>query len=407
MHDLIIIGGGPAGMAAGIYAARAKLKVAILEKVVAGGQAYTTREIVNYPGFKEIIGPELSKTMAQHTMDFGAEIIKEEVVEVELDGEIKVIKTKKGNRYEAGAVILAVGSQPRMLNVPRERALRGSGVSYCATCDAEFYEGLHVIVVGNGDAALEEAVYIAKFASQVTVIVIHDEGIVDCNRVSAEKAFNNPKIQFSWNSVLEEIRGDDEVESVVIKNLKTGNIKDLEAQGVFIYVGTVPETGFLQGKINLDERGYIITNDMMETSVPGVYAAGDTRVKYLRQVVTSVADGATAAVAAERYLDEEKDFREKILTSKVPVLLAFWSPAVEQSIGYVAMLEKTVADVGDKCRLVKVDMSRKKMTGRKYNVSTTPAALLLMNGKVVKDFPEMVESTEIKSQLKLLMKSRY
>lgn len=137
--------------------------------------------------------------------------------------------------------------------------------------------------------------------------------------------------------------------------------------------------------------------------IPGVYAAGDTRVKYLRQVVTSVADGATAAVAAERYLDEEKDFRETILTSKFPVLLAFWSPAVEQSIGYVAMLEKTVADVGDKCRLVKVDMSRKKMTSRKYNVSTTPAALLLMNGKVVKDFPEMDESTEIKFQLKLLM----
>ena len=399
MYDLIIVGGGPSGLAAGIYGARAKLKVAILEKVVTGGQAYTTREIVNYPGFKNTTGPELSKIMAEHAKDFGAEIIKEEVVEVQLGGETKVIKTKKGNLYEAGAIILAVGSQPRLLNVPRERELRGSGVSYCATCDAEFYEGLHVIVVGNGDAALEEAVYITKFASRVTVIVIHDEGIVDCNRVGAEKAFSNSKIEFVWNSVLDEIRGQDEVESVVIKNLKTGNLTVLEAQGVFIYVGTVPETGFLQGKIDLDDRGYIITNEMMETSVPGVYVAGDARVKYLRQVVTSVSDGAIAAVAAERYLDEERDFRETILNSDVPVLLAFWSPATEQSIAYIAMLQKVVADIGNKCRLVKVDISRKKMTAQKYGVLKAPAALLLINGKVVKDLFGVLEGSAIKSQL--------
>jgi thioredoxin reductase (NADPH) len=386
MHDLIIIGGGPGGLAAGIYGARAKLKTAILEKVTPGGLVFTTREIVNYPGFKETSGPDLSKIMAQHAKDFGAEIIKEEVVEVELDGDIKSIRTKKGNRYDAGAVILAVGSQPRMLNVPGERKLRGSGVSYCATCDADFYEGQHVIVVGNGDAALEEAIYLTKFASFVTVIVIHDEGIVDCNRVSAERALHHPKIEFIWNSVLAEIKGSDEVESVTIKNLKTGELKYLGAQGVFIYVGTVPETEFLKGKVDLDEKGYIITDEMMETSVRGVFAAGDGRVKYLRQVVTAVADGATAAVAAERFLDEERDIKESVLNCDAPILLlAFWDPAVEESINYIAMLEALAVEIGNKCRLVKVDLSRKKMAAQKFGVSKAPASILLVNGKVVKN----------------------
>jgi len=197
--------------------------------------------------------------------------------------------------------------------------------------------------VGNGDAALEEAVHLTKFARLVTVIVIHDEGVVDCNRVSAERALCHPRIEFVWNSVLDEIKGSDEIESVTIKNLKTGELKTLEAQGVFIYVGTVPETGFLEGKIDLDERGYIITNEMMETSVRGVFAAGDGRVKYLRQVVTAVADGATAAVAAERFLDEERDIKESLLNCDIPVLLGFWDPAVEESISYIAMLEGMAA----------------------------------------------------------------
>ncbi|MCL4441942.1 MAG: FAD-dependent oxidoreductase, partial [Firmicutes bacterium] len=200
VYDLVIIGGGPAGLAAGIYGARAKLKTVILEKSVVGGQAFTTREIVNYPGFfSGTTGPDLMATMADHAKGFGAEIIKEEVVEVELEGEEKRIKTKKGNQYQAKAVIIATGSQPRSLNIPGERELRGKGVSYCATCDAEFYEDLPVVVVGNGDAAIEEAMYITKYASKVTVIVIHDEGIVDCNRASAEKAFKNEKIEFVWN----------------------------------------------------------------------------------------------------------------------------------------------------------------------------------------------------------------
>jgi len=385
VYDLLILGGGPAGLAAGIYGARAKLKTAILEKGAVGGMAFTTREIVNYPGFKSTTGPDLMKTMASHAKEFGAEIIKGQITEVDLDGEIKTVKTKKGVQYQARAVILAPGSQPRLLNIPGEKKLRGSGVSYCATCDAEFYEDLTVVVVGNGDAAIEEAIYITKYASKVIVIVIHDEGIVDCNKASAEKAFKNPKIEFVWNSVLAEIKGKENVEAVVVKNLKTGELTEVKAEGVFIYVGMVPETEFLKGKVELDQRGYIPTNEMMETNIDGVCAAGDARVKYLRQVVTAASDGAVAAVTLERYLAEEDDFKENVLNADKPVLLAFWSPADEESIEAVARLEQTVAESGDKVKLVKVDMSRKKRIARRYNVTEVPAALLLKEGKVVRN----------------------
>jgi thioredoxin reductase (NADPH) len=386
-YDLVIIGGGPAGLTAGIYGARARLKTAILEKAVLGGQAFTTREIVNFPGFLEnTSGPDLMKAITAHAEGFGSEILRDEVVDLTLEGETKLITLKKKGQLSAKAVILAVGSQPRLLNIPGEKKLRGVGVSYCATCDAEFYEGLHVVVVGNGDAAIEEAIYIAKFASKVSVLVIHDEGVVDCNRVSAEKAFENPKIEFIWNSVLMEIQGQHEVESVLIRNLKTGSIKELEASGVFIYVGMVPGTDFLKGKVELDERGYILTNEMMETSVIGVYASGDARAKYLRQVVTAANDGAIAAVAAERYLTEEADFREYILGSDNPVLLIFWSPDHAESLRTISKLEEILSETNLEIQLVKIDVSRKIGMVKKYNVSKIPTLLLLNKGELMEEF---------------------
>jgi len=387
-YDLIIIGGGPAGLAAGVYGARAKLKTAILEKGAVGGLAFTTREIVNYPGFKATTGPDLMRNMADHAKEFGADIIKEQVLDIDLSKEVKIITTKKGNQYEARAVIIASGSQPRLLNIPGERRLRGSGVSYCATCDADFYQDLTVVIVGNGDAAIEEAMYITKYASKVIVIVIHDEGIVDCNKASAEKAFRNEKIEFVWNSVLTEIIGQDAVEGVGVKNLKTGDLSEIKAEGVFIYVGMIPETELLKGKIDLDARGYIVANDLMETSVDGVYAAGDARVKNLRQVVTAASDGAIAAVGAEKFLLEEDDFKENILNANKPVVLAFWSPMDENCIDAVAKLEQAVAESGDKVSLVKVDISRKKRLAQRYNVTNIPAAIMLEDGKVIRNLSE-------------------
>lgn len=405
-YDLVIIGGGPAGLTAGIYGARARLKTAILEKAVVGGQAFTTREIVNFPGFLgDTTGPELVTAFANHAKKFGSEIIKDEVINLELDGETMLINLKKGGQLSAKAVIIAVGSQPRLLNIPGERKLRGMGVSYCATCDAEFYEDLHVIVVGNGDAAIEEAIYITKYASKVTVLVIHDEGIVDCNKASAEQAFRNDKISFIWNSVLVEIKGKDEVESVTIKNLKTGTIADLEANGVFIYVGMVPGTEFLKNQVALDERGYITTNELMETSVSGVYAAGDSRVKYLRQVVTAASDGAVAAVSAERYLAEEDDFLENVIKAEKPVLLAFWSPELNDSIAIISSLERSISETGDQFKLVKVDVSRKKGIAHRYSVTKAPTILLLKDGKLTKELAADLEidmKTQLREELDLI-----
>jgi len=304
LYDILIVGAGPGGLTAGIYGSRARLKTAVIEKGRPGGQAATTMEMENYPGFYEkTTGPGVMDQFAAHATHFGAEIIKGLVTDLDLTGEIKKVTTKTGETYEARTIILSPGAQPRTLGVKGEGQLRGKGVSYCATCDADFFEELDVVVVGNGDAAIEEAMYLTKFAETVTVIVIHNEGVLDCNKMSAEKAMKNPKIKWIWNSVLDEIIGDELVEGVRVKDIKTGEITDLDVNGVFVFIGSVPNTDFLQGKVELNQWGYIVTNDKMETNIPGVYAVGDAREKYLRQVVTAAADGAIAAVAAERFLE--------------------------------------------------------------------------------------------------------
>ena len=305
MYDVLIVGGGPGGLAAGIYAGRGRLKTAILEKGVLGGQAATTMEMENYPGFfEEATGPGVMGQFLAHAKHFGVEIIKGTATGFELNDKIKKVTTQTGESYMARSVILAPGAVPRSLGIPGEERLRGKGVSYCATCDADFFEELDIIVVGNGDAAIEEAMYLTKFAESVTVIVIHEQGVLDCNKKSAERAQQNKKIKWVWNSTLEEIIGDELVEAAVIKNVKTGELSTMDINGVFFFVGTIPKTDFLSGIVNLDKSGYILTNDKMETNIPGVYAIGDARAKYLRQVITAAADGAIAAVAAERYLEE-------------------------------------------------------------------------------------------------------
>lgn len=382
IYDVLIVGGGPGGMAAGIYGSRARLSTAIVEKGRPGGQASTTMEMENYPGFFEkSTGPGIMKQFAAHAEHFGTEFLKGLVTDVDFSGAVKKVITRDGAEYQGHTVILSPGAEPRTLNVKGEGKLRGKGVSYCATCDADFFEELDVVVVGNGDAAIEEAMYLTKFAESVTVIVIHDEGTLDCNKMSAEKAFKNPKIRWVWNSVLDEIKGDELVESVMVKNIKTGELTEMETNGVFFFVGTVPKTDFLKGKIQLDDHGYVITNDKMETDVPGVYAVGDARVKYLRQVVTAAADGAIAAVAAEKYLDEMESFREQVLESEKPVLLAFWAPQIEASIEAVGLLEAFIEKHGEKVSLAKMDTYRNKMTATTYSVTQTPSVLLFDGGE--------------------------
>ena len=301
-YDLIIIGAGPAGLAAAIYGARAKLRTLVLEKESPGGQAAKTNEIVNYPGIlSEITGAEMMDNWAKHAEHFGAEIKRATVLDMDIDGEIKTLATKK-DVYKTRVLILTTGAAPKFLNIPGEKQFHGKGVSYCATCDAPFFMEQEVLVVGSGDSAIEEAVFLTKFARRVTVAVLHDEGVLDANRHSRDEAFNNNKISWIWNSAVREIRGEELLTGAVLENLKTGEISEIAVDGVFIFIGTNPQTGFLQGKVELDSDGYILTNEQMETSVRGVYAAGDARAKYLRQVVTAASDGAIAATAAERYL---------------------------------------------------------------------------------------------------------
>ncbi len=335
----------------------------------------------NYPGFyKHTTGPGIMDEFAAHAAHFGTEILKGTVVDMELEGPVKKVITKSGETYEAHSVILAPGAEPRSLNIKGEGQLRGKGVSYCATCDADFFEDLDVVVIGNGDAAIEEAMYLTKFANEVTIIVIHDEGILDCNKASAEKAFQNPKLKWVWSSVLDEIKGDELVESVVVKNIKTNELTELEVNGVFFFVGSVPKTEFLKGKVELNEQGYIITNELMETNVPGVYAVGDAIVKFLRQVVTAAADGAIAAVAAEKYLAEMESFREQVLEAKTPVLLAFWAPQVEASIGAIAVLEGVVESKAGAVSLAKLDTYRNKKTSDNYQIKSIPTVILFDKG---------------------------
>lgn len=303
-YDCIIVGGGPGGLAAAIYGARARMSTLVIEKGNPGGQAATTEEMENYPGFaRGTTGPGLAKAFADHAESFGAELTRGEVAKIDMEN--KIIHTKSGDTYQAQTIILAPGAIPRPLDVPGEVAFRGKGVSYCATCDADFFEELDVVVVGGGDAAVEEAIYLTKFADKVTLVHRRDE--LRAAKSIQERAFKNPKLHFAWDSVVEEIKGDGLVDTIVIKNVKTNEISEIEANGVFVYVGTLPQTDFLKDSgLELDDWNYIVANEKTETNIPGVYAVGDARVKHLRQVITAAADGAIAAVVAEQYIAEKR-----------------------------------------------------------------------------------------------------
>jgi len=302
MYDVIIVGGGPAGLTAAIYAARGGLKTAVIEAMMPGGQAAATERIENYPGFPEgITGFELTASFYKQAMNQGAEFLFQQVVSMELTGPVKQVLTDQ-QTLEARAVIIAAGSKPRSLGAKGEDVFHGRGVSYCATCDGAFYKEKKVAVVGGGNAALEEGVYLTKFASQV--YIIHRRNEFRAAHIAVEKAQEHPKVKFILDTVVEEIVGNDKVEKVVLKNVKTGEKDELSVDGVFVYVGTEPNIKFVADYFETDERGYIVTDEFLRTNIPGVYAAGDIRNTPLRQVATAVGDGALAAVQVEKYLSE-------------------------------------------------------------------------------------------------------
>lgn len=309
IYDVIILGAGPAGLSAGLYAGRSRLSTLIIEKGQDGGQIAITDEIENYPGqmVEGESGPSLISRMTQQAEKFGVERVSDTIKEVQLEGEVKVLKSEKAE-YQAKSVIIATGAHSRPIGCKGEREYLGKGVSYCATCDANFFEDFEVYVVGGGDSAVEEAMYLTKFARKVTLIHRRDE--LRAAKSIQEKAFANPKIEFFWDSVVEELYGEDILQGMLVKNLKTGETKKVEADeedgmfGLFGFIGTVPNSEVFKGVVDMDERGYIKTDDDMHTNISGVYAAGDVRIKSLRQVVTAAADGAIAAVQVERSMSD-------------------------------------------------------------------------------------------------------
>jgi len=302
-YDLLIIGGGPAGLSAGLYASRSRLKVRLFEKELVGGQASITDIIENYPGFPEgISGFDLSDKMREQAEKFGLELDMTEAVSVDLEGTVKKVSTP-GGEYSAGAIIIASGVRPSKLDVPGAAELTGRGISYCATCDGPFFRDKKVMVIGGGNSAVEEAIYLTKFASSVTIVHRRDE--LRAEKIVQERAFSNEKVDFLFDSVITSVSGDMAVSKVTVKNVKTGEEKEVPVDGIFVFVGNLPNTELFDGKIDLDEQGYIVTDDTLMSSTPGVFAAGDVRKNNLKQVVWAAAEGALAAVSAEKYIESQ------------------------------------------------------------------------------------------------------
>lgn len=299
VYDLLILGAGPAGLAAAIYGCRANLRVLIFEQMLAGGEITSTDRLDNYPGFPEGIGgAEFGQLLEQQARRFGAEIISATIDKALLEGEVKKIVTSRGSFY-GRTIVIATGTVPRFLGVPGEEKLRGKGISFCATCDGPFFREKKVAVIGGGDAALQEALFLTRFAQQIYLIHRRDE--LRAVPYLQEQVFKQPRIEILWDTIVKGFYGGQKVEKLALQNVKSGQTADLPVDGAFLYIGRVPNTGFFQG-VEMDSQGYIITSEEMETSLPGVFAAGDVRRKFLRQVITAASDGAIAAMIAVRYL---------------------------------------------------------------------------------------------------------
>lgn len=303
MRDIIIIGGGLAGLTAGMYTKRAGLDTLLFEKMFTGGQAATTNLIENYPGFDDpISGPDFAMRIENHARKFGLEIQYDEIKELQLEGPVKKVLTDN-KVYEAKAVILAMGAEPRKLGLDKEEEFRGRGVSYCATCDGAFFRDKDVAVVGGGDTAAEDALFLAQYVNKV--YLIHRRDTLRATKIIADRVLANEKIEKVWDSVVTGINGDDKVTGIEVENVKTRAKKEIKLDGIFIAIGVIPNSELVQGKVEMNESNYILTDDSMRTNVPGVFAAGDIRQKPLLQLVTAAADGAIAAYSAQKYIIEE------------------------------------------------------------------------------------------------------
>lgn len=302
IYDVIIVGAGPAGMTAGVYTSRGNMTTLMLERGMPGGQMANTEEIENYPGFESILGPDISTKMFDHAKRFGAEYAYGDVTKIEDGREFKTIHV--GDKiYKARAIILTTGAEYRKMGIPGEEELTGRGVSYCAVCDGAFFRNKEIVVIGGGDSAVEEGSYLTRFANKVTII--HRRDTLRAQKIVQERAFANEKIDFIWDTTVKQVNEKDgKIGSITLQSTVDGSEREMETEGMFIYIGLDPLTEPFKDLGILDENGYIETNDIMETKIPGIYAAGDVREKLLRQVVTATGDGSIAAQAAQKYIEE-------------------------------------------------------------------------------------------------------
>ena len=381
IYDLIIVGGGPAGLSAAIYAGRAERSTLLVEKGGYGGRVKDTTEIRNYPGTVSDSGQGLMEKFHAHAESYPTVAFKRSTVTaIHKEDGLFTVETKRRGAFQARSVILALGTRPRELGIPGESEFTGHGVAYCATCDAEFFRGKNVYVLGAGDQAVEEADYLTRFADRVTIVVLHEKGHLDCNQVSAERAYRNPKLGFVWETTVQEVKGSDHVESLVLKNVTTGETQEVPADGLFFFVGLVPQTDLVQGLAERDPGGYLLVNEKKETSLPGLYAVGDCTRTFLRQVVTSAADGAVAATASERYVQELQQLDDILTPGSGDVAFLFYDPYHSEEIDCVGALERKL------CKTWKVyrqDITRQDLLYRELKPGRTVCAAFYRDGKLL------------------------
>ncbi|HUW70196.1 MAG TPA: FAD-dependent oxidoreductase [bacterium] len=389
-YDVVVVGGGPAGMTAALYAGRARLKTLLIEKSLIGGMATYTSEIENYPGFVEPIGGiALMNIFDKQFRRFGVDVKLTDVRGVSIECALKVVSTFRTD-YVAKAVILSTGNKPRLTGAKNEeKFLNDKGISFCATCDAARNEGKRIMVIGSGDAAIEEGMFLTKFASEVFVSVIHNEGTMDANKVAQEKALANPKMKFLWNTVVDSFEGDDMLKQVVLKNVKTGQLQPVDVDTCFLFIGYVPNTKIFEGFVDMTNRGYIKTNEDMETSKEGVYAVGDCRDKTLRQVATAVGDGAVAGFMAEKYVEEVNYIQKEIFEAKGLIMAFVYNASEPLDREYLARIEQLQRERKDKFQLRRIDVYKSDRIACRLSYTKSPSLLCIKNGEVLHDCTDL------------------
>ena len=383
-YDVIIVGGGAAGLTSAIYCGRSKLKTLLIEKSLVGGLATYTNEIANYPGFPEgISGIDLMNLFKKQAKNFGVKFKLTDVKVVDLDGKDKLVETFRVI-YHAKAVIVSTGGKPRLTNgINEEKFLFDKGISFCATCDAAYYTDKTVMVIGSGDAAIEEGMFLTKFAKKVIVSVIHDEGIMDANKIAQQQAIKNSKMEFIWNSVVNSFDGEERLNKVELKNVKTDELTQIPVDGCFLFIGYNPNTEIFKGKLNLTKNGYIITNENMETKIEGVFAIGDVREKLLKQVATAVGDGAIAGVGVEKYIAESEIFENEIMQKEKIGLIYLWSPIDGKCIELISEIEEVENELGDLIKINKIDVYKNASLAARLGTIEAPSIIYTKNGKIV------------------------